>query len=385
MGFRLNPLLGTLDLVSDPATDAPLPLGVAAAVGTGESFARWDHVHPSTGLATLAAANAFTAPQRVNLVVTETAFGTRNSGLTDMLALRSDGRVEWAAPGQPPDLFMERGAAYTLKLSSLDLNVMTLTTANRTLTLEQTGDTFGPTRLSLQNRTGLNGALFEQAGAVALVDFGFKAGASLGLVRFETRGLPNTFLGNPEFQIGPTGPFPLVVAPIGVMCRAIGAADTPLRVKGAISQAEDHLRVLDATDAVLLAVDKNGAVLAANKGLAAQAYKTHNPASQSFPVGVTVLQIYDPPTGYKVWAPLRWDLPPKIGNVQPGIRFTFSDASTVSRNNTSIVSSLDERRDSVEFQKDNLVVTRIEFIADNVAAVAETQDLGVFKFEAITV
>jgi hypothetical protein len=48
----------------------------------------------------------------------------------------------------------------------------TITTASTELVLEQTGDASGTTRLRMRNRTGSNGAIFENA-AVDLVDFGF--------------------------------------------------------------------------------------------------------------------------------------------------------------------------------------------------------------------
>ena len=53
-----------------------------------------------------------------------------------------------------------------------------ITTNNSDLVFEQTGDTYGTTRLHIQNRNGSNCALFEQAGTVNLADFGFKPGAS---------------------------------------------------------------------------------------------------------------------------------------------------------------------------------------------------------------
>jgi hypothetical protein len=49
----------------------------------------------------------------------------------------------------------------------------TITTPGTSLMLTQTGDTFGATSLTLENRAGANGALFSNA-ALDLVDFGFK-------------------------------------------------------------------------------------------------------------------------------------------------------------------------------------------------------------------
>ena len=77
------------------------------------------------------------------------------------------------------------------------------------LALESQGNTFGTVRLTLQNISGSNGALFEQIGATnpQLVDFGFKTvtGGQRNL-RFETRS-GSTFLtgGSPEFEFGAAG------------------------------------------------------------------------------------------------------------------------------------------------------------------------------------
>ena len=84
---------------------------------------------------------------------------------------------------------------------------ISLTTANSTisgatgLTLEETGDTYGTVRLKLQNRFGVNGAIFEQAGSVDLVDFVFKSLNNQANIRFEDRS-GSKFMADPEFQIG---------------------------------------------------------------------------------------------------------------------------------------------------------------------------------------
>lgn len=76
------------------------------------------------------------------------------------------------------------------------------------LTLEETGDTFGTVRMYLQNRTGVNGAMFEQAGSVDLIDFVFKGLANQANIRYENRGGVNNFGSTPEFQIGsPASPW----------------------------------------------------------------------------------------------------------------------------------------------------------------------------------
>jgi hypothetical protein len=80
----------------------------------------------------------------------------------------------------------------------------TITTSDAELVMEQTGDTFGTTRLRLQNRGGSNGALFENAG-LNLVDFGFSAGSQLNL-RMENRGGGGTnAVSAPEMQVLDSG------------------------------------------------------------------------------------------------------------------------------------------------------------------------------------
>lgn len=76
-----------------------------------------------------------------------------------------------------------------------------ITTTNYGLTLEQTGDQYGATRLYLQNRDGVNGAIFEQAGSVNLIDFVFKSLTSQRNIRYEGRN-DYCFNAAPEFQIG---------------------------------------------------------------------------------------------------------------------------------------------------------------------------------------
>jgi len=62
-------------------------------------------------------------------------------------------------------------------------------TANQELVLEQTGDTYGASKLRIQHRDGSNGALFETvAGSLDLMDIGFKPGAGVqSNIRLEFR------------------------------------------------------------------------------------------------------------------------------------------------------------------------------------------------------
>jgi len=62
-----------------------------------------------------------------------------------------------------------------------------LTSAGTSLVLQQTGDTYGTTSLSLENRNGLNGALFQNYG-LDLVDFGFlSSSGTQNNIRYEHR------------------------------------------------------------------------------------------------------------------------------------------------------------------------------------------------------
>lgn len=125
-----------------------------------------------------------------------------------------------------------------------------------------------------------------------------------------------------------------------------------------------------------------GILITATAGLGANVHSELDPASQNYNVGVNVLQNIDPASGYKSIVPAFWTLPPKVGNVQPGIRFTFSDGSTVDDENTNAGASKTVRREDFAFNKNGFTITRVSFFGDNVSGGAETQDLGLFTFEA---
>ena len=75
------------------------------------------------------------------------------------------------------------------------------------LILEQIGDTYGATRLYIQNRNGVNGAMFEQAGSVDLIDFVFKSLTQQRNIRLENRTIsPYGTLALPVFKIGGVAP-----------------------------------------------------------------------------------------------------------------------------------------------------------------------------------
>lgn len=84
----------------------------------------------------------------------------------------------------------------------------TITTTGTALVLQQTGDTFGTTRLTLVNRNGQNGAMFEQAAtgaAKGVIDFMFKPSydetTSIRNIRVENR-TTDDIIQAPEFQFG---------------------------------------------------------------------------------------------------------------------------------------------------------------------------------------
>jgi hypothetical protein len=75
------------------------------------------------------------------------------------------------------------------------------------LTFQETGDQYGSVKMSLQNRYGVAGVLFEQSSAGALIDFVLQAGAFRRNLRLEGRGGATQFTSGagPEFQFGNPG------------------------------------------------------------------------------------------------------------------------------------------------------------------------------------
>jgi len=71
--------------------------------------------------------------------------------------------------------------------------------------IENVNDMYGTVRLHMQNRTGVNGMLYEQAGTVDLVDFVFKTLTQQSNIRLEARPtyLENVANNTGEWQFGP--------------------------------------------------------------------------------------------------------------------------------------------------------------------------------------
>ena len=98
-------------------------------------------------------------------------------------------------------------------------------TAPTGLTLQETGDTFGGVALNLQNRNGVNGAMFQQLGTGDLVDFVFAGLSNQRNIRYENRGGQTTAGGliyqiaTPEFEIGAAADPTMMISHIGVGIR----------------------------------------------------------------------------------------------------------------------------------------------------------------------
>ena len=82
------------------------------------------------------------------------------------------------------------GNLFTGNITIIAANSGVITTNAGELVLSSTGDLYGPITLRLQNRTGMNGALFDASGStVPLVDFAFKTSANTRNIRYETRSI----------------------------------------------------------------------------------------------------------------------------------------------------------------------------------------------------
>jgi hypothetical protein len=80
--------------------------------------------------------------------------------------------IVWSLGGQQYTFSPSSLTAPAINLGALSGTANGFSTSNKSLTLTQTGDFYGPTSLTLENRSGLNGALFTNSG-IDLVDFGF--------------------------------------------------------------------------------------------------------------------------------------------------------------------------------------------------------------------
>jgi hypothetical protein len=138
------------------------------------------------------------------------------------------------------------------------LSTPAVTTATTELKLEQTGDALGSSRMYLRNRTGINGALFENP-AIDLADFSLKGStAAQSTIRHENRGVQRLY-NAPELQFGTAGDPRLIVANnLGVLCRAAAAATVPLVVRGFTSQSSNLQEWQSDTSSVLARLQAAG-------------------------------------------------------------------------------------------------------------------------------
>lgn len=171
-------------------------------------------------------------------------FWTKGDGddLTERLRIGYDGNVGIGTTSPSEKLTISGGnLAFTTANS--------VVTGDTGLTLQQTGDTFGTTKLHIQNRTGVNGAMFEQAGSVDLVDFVFKSLSNQRNIRFEDRS-GNTYSGtsgNPEFQIGVGGDPTVAIGDSGTVFRK-GSALLNDNIKALFGTGSDASIYYDGAD-----------------------------------------------------------------------------------------------------------------------------------------
>ena len=104
-------------------------------------------------------------------------------------------------------------------------------TGSLDMTISNVNDTYGPVIMHLQNRTGVNGVLFEQLGTVDLLDFGFKTLTQQSSLRLEARtaSMINASNTTGEWQFGPAA------TPWLSFGSASSKINTPLLVTGALT------------------------------------------------------------------------------------------------------------------------------------------------------
>jgi len=212
----------------------------------------------SAGTVTYTATNSFTAGQQVTITgITPTTFNVTNATIAS--ATGSNFTIVNASLGGTYSSGGTATAYANLQEWQTNAGVSQVvvnqagyvTTPNTELVMEQTGDSYGTSRLRLQNRGGQNGPLFDTSNStVDLVDFGFKSISGQGNIRYEARAFSAaaTITNGPEFQIGNTQltaqggllgsatSFPLIVG-TGLTDRKIQINSTtgntvPLTIKG---------------------------------------------------------------------------------------------------------------------------------------------------------
>lgn len=150
--------------------------------------------------------------------------------------------------------------------------------------------------------------------------------------------------------------------------------DTPRRVD------DLYAKVVRASSGILIEWPTAAEPSAPVRGLGASFYKTVEPANVEYVFGIAVIQADGPDSHNNSIIPVRWSIPPKVGDVEPGIRFTWSDGTTSTRSNTTGSEIVESHGADLYFNQDGNTVQQIEFIVDNVGG-TQTVDIAAFQLE----
>lgn len=145
------------------------------------------------------------------LTVTGTTTLSQLTVTNNMTATTINGTINTAAQPNITSVgsLTNLSVAGTIQLSSIVTTGKITITGITSVTINQTGDTYGESGVIIQNANGANGAIYYTNGSVALVDFGFltKTSTPANLqynFRFETRsGTSNAANVNGEFELLP--------------------------------------------------------------------------------------------------------------------------------------------------------------------------------------
>ena len=114
--------------------------------------------------------------------------------------------------------------------------------------------------------------------------------------------------------------------------------------------------------------------------------KSYDPWSTTYSGSTTsVLVTYSLETNYQSLSPEFWKLPAAVsgagGQLNPGIRFTWSDSSTTEFFNSDTSSALTKYRWQVRFNKDGLRISQVSFVVQNTAWSSISADLAEYIVE----
>jgi hypothetical protein len=197
----------------------------------------------STGtVATVLAANSFGTP------TLSANSATTYTNATNMYIAGAPTAGTNVTITNPYSLYVAGGNSYMAgNLTLANPTTSRISTPVAELLLEQTGDSFGTTRFRLQNRNGANGAVFEQAGSVNLIDFIFSTPAGSNQnIRFEQRPVSTYSSANSagEFQFGVAGNPSFITGPgvAGVLGSRLFTIGAPVSSGGVNANAQLHIQ-----------------------------------------------------------------------------------------------------------------------------------------------